>query len=156
MSVPNLPVRGSCRCGQVRLGISAPPILTMACHCTGCQKMSASAFSLSAAFPSASFAVTQGEPVIGGLHGADRHYFCPHCMSWMFTRPGGLDFLVNVRAMMLEDAHDFTPFIETWTSEKLPWAETPAVRSFAALPAFEEYEELTKAFAAGMRAPTKQ
>ena len=154
MSVRNLQVEGSCRCGQLRLRISAPPILTMACHCTGCRKMSASAFSLSAAFPSASFAVTLGEPVIGGLHGADRHYFCPHCLSWMFTRPEGLDFLVNVRAMMLEDAQDFTPFIETWTSEKLPWAKMPAVRSFAALPALEEFDGLMKAFAAAAQPPT--
>ncbi|WP_336972843.1 hypothetical protein [Sphingobium aromaticiconvertens] len=27
------------------------------------------------------FAVTQDEPVIGGLHGEIRHHFCPHCKS---------------------------------------------------------------------------
>ena len=48
---------------------TAPPLLTMACHCTGCQRMTGSAFSLSAAFPSDGFTVTQGDPVIGGLHG---------------------------------------------------------------------------------------
>jgi hypothetical protein len=37
------------------------PLLTMACHCTGCQRMSASAFSLSVAVPSAGFAVKTGE-----------------------------------------------------------------------------------------------
>ena len=97
MNLPKLPWAGGCRCGQVRLRISAPPLLTMACHCTGCQKMSASAFSLSVAIPAAGFAVTQGEPVIGGLHGAARHYFCPHCKSWMFTRMEGLDAFVNLR-----------------------------------------------------------
>jgi hypothetical protein len=66
--------------------ISASPILTMACHCKGCQRMSASAFSLGAAIPSEGFEVIQGEPVIGGLHGANRHYFCAYCMSWIFTR----------------------------------------------------------------------
>jgi len=81
------PLAGGCRCGQVRFRIAAPPIITMACHCTGCQRMSASAFSLSAVIPSAAFLVTQGEPVIGGLHGPSRHFFCPYCMSWMFTRP---------------------------------------------------------------------
>ena len=40
MTNENLPLEGGCRCGQVRLKISAPPLLTMACHCTGCQKMS--------------------------------------------------------------------------------------------------------------------
>ncbi|MDP3174465.1 MAG: GFA family protein [Phenylobacterium sp.] len=75
MSLLPLPWTGACRCAQVRLTISAPPLLTMACHCTECQKMTSSAFSLSAAIPADGFAVVQGEPVIGGLHGASRHYF---------------------------------------------------------------------------------
>ena len=138
---------GGCRCGRVRLRISAPPLLTGACHCTGCQRMTASAFSLSAAIPSEAFSVTQGEPVIGGLHGATRHYFCPHCMSWMFTRPEGIDWLVNLRTAMLDDPSAFPPFIETYTSEKLPWATTPAVHSFETFPAFDEYKGLTRAYA---------
>ena len=52
------PLEGGCRCGRVRLLIGAPPLLTMACHCTGCQRMSASAFSLSAAIPSEAFTVS--------------------------------------------------------------------------------------------------
>lgn len=148
MPMPKLPCEGGCRCGKVRLRVSAPPLLTAACHCTGCQKMSASAFSLSAAIPSAGFAVTKGEPVIGGLHGAARHYFCPHCMSWMFTRPEGMDWFVNLRPTMLDDPRWFSPFIETFTSEKLPWATTPAVHSFEKFPAFEAYEGLTRDFAA--------
>ncbi|MCV3209336.1 GFA family protein [Mesorhizobium sp. YC-39] len=142
-----LPAEGGCRCGRVRLKISAPPLLTMACHCTGCQLMSASAYSLSAAIPSEAFAVTQGEPVIGGLHGASHHFFCPYCMSWMFTRSEGLDWFVNLRPTMLDDPSWFTPFVETWTSEKLSWASTPAVHSYEALPAMEEYEKLITEFA---------
>ena len=109
--------------------------------------MSSSAYSLSAAIPSDGFEITQGEPVIGGLHGASKHFFCPHCMSWMFTRPEGLDWFVNLRPTMLDEPDWFTPFIETWTSEKLPWAETPAVHSYATLPALEEYEGLLAEFA---------
>ncbi len=147
MSGWNLPWFGGCRCGQVRIEVSAPPLLTMACHCTGCQRMSSSAFSLSAAIPSAAFQITQGEPIIGGLHGGTRHYFCPRCMSWMFTRPEGMDFFVNVRPTMLDEAGWFRPFIETYTSEKLPWATTPAVHRYEKFPAFEEYEGLTQAYA---------
>ncbi len=143
----NMPREGGCRCGQVRLKISAAPLLTMACHCTGCQKMSASAFSLSAAIPAEGFSVTKGEPVIGGLHGASRHYFCPHCMSWMFTRPEGLDFFVNLRPSMLDDSSGLAPFIETFTSERAPWAVTPAVHSFEQFPPFEAYEGLMKEYA---------
>lgn len=142
MSLPKLPWEGGCRCGRVRVKVTAAPLLTMACHCTGCQRMSASAFSLSVAIPTPGFEVTKGEPVIGGLHGAPHHYFCPYCMSWMFTRMEGMDEFVNLRATMLDDRRWFTPFIETWTSEKLPWATTPAVHSFPQVPPMEAYAGL--------------
>jgi hypothetical protein len=138
MSGLELPSEGGCRCGRVRLRINAVPLLTMACHCTGCQRMTGSAYSVSAAIPADGFEVIQGEPVIGGLHGASRHYFCPHCMSWMFTRPEGLDAFVNVRATMLDDTRWFAPYVETWTSEKLPWASTGARHSYEQIPAMEE------------------
>jgi hypothetical protein len=138
---------GECRCGQVRLRVWGAPVLTMACHCTGCQRMTASAFSLSTLYPSSNFQVDQGEPVIGGLHGATRHFCCPHCMSWLFTRPEGLDDFVNVRATMLDNAKDFTPFIEFYASEALPWAKTPAVHSFETDPSDEQFAELVEEFA---------
>lgn len=142
-----LPIEGACRCGQVRMRITAPPFITMACHCDGCQRMSSSAYSLSVAVPSEGFAVTQGEPVIGGLHGAIRHYFCPHCMSWMFTRPPGMDWFVNVRSTLLDGPGRFTPYIETCTKERLPWATTPAVHSYESFPPPEEFPKLIEAYA---------
>ncbi len=146
---------GGCRCGQVRFRVIGAPLVTMACHCTGCQRMTASAFSLSALYPSSNVEVVQGEPVIGGLHGATRHFFCPHCMSWLFTRPEGLDDLINVRATMLDDAKGFTPFMETYTGEALPWAKTPAVHSFETLPPMERYSDLLEEFARGAVPPRR-
>jgi hypothetical protein len=148
MAGPTLPMEGSCRCGRVRIRISAPPLLTMACHCTGCQKMSSSAYSLSAAIPAEGFEVIAGEPVVGGLHGASKHMFCGYCMTWMFTRPEGLDWFVNVRATMLDDTSWFTPFVETRTSEGFAWAKTGAAHSYEKLPEMEAYEGLLKEYAA--------
>lgn len=148
MSEHDLLKKGGCRCGQIRLRVSALPLLTMACHCTGCQRMTASAFSLTAAIPSGAFEVIQGEPVIGGLHGVHKHFFCPHCKSWLFTRPAGLDFLVNLRPTMLDDLSYCTPFIETYADERLPWATTPARHTFAKLPEMEAYAGLMQEFAA--------
>jgi len=131
----NLPREGDCRCGRVRLKVSKAPLVTMACHCTGCQRMSSSAFSLSAAIPADGFEVTAGEPVIGGLHAEDaQHYFCGHCMSWMFTRVKGLDWFVNLRPTMLDDTSGIAPFVETYLSEKLPFAETGAPHGFDKFP----------------------
>jgi hypothetical protein len=109
--------------------------------------MTASAFSLSTLYLSNGFNVTAGDPVIGGLHGTTRHYFCGHCMSWLFTRPEGMEELVNVRASLMEDAQSFRPFIETYTDEKLPWATTPAVHSFSKFPPLEQFPTLLSEFA---------
>lgn len=142
-----LPWDGGCRCGQVRFRISAPPIVTMACHCAGCQRMSASAFSLSILVPAAGFEITQGEPVLGGMHGPPKHFHCPHCKSWMFTRPDGIDHLVNVRATMLDDHAWYAPFVETCRSEGLPWATTGAVHSFPNIPSPEVFGPIAAEFA---------
>ncbi len=140
-------VKGHCRCGQVEFEVSATPLITMACHCTGCQQMTSSAFSLSSLFPSTAFSIISGAPVIGGLHGRTRHYFCAHCMSWLFTRPEGMDDFVNVRSMMLEDSQTYKPFIETYTDEKLAWATTGAEHSFCKFPPQETFPELLQKYA---------
>lgn len=143
----SIKISGQCRCGQTRFETGSKPLITMACHCSGCQKMTSSAFSLSALFPSASFAVTLGEPVIGGLRGPTRHYFCGHCMSWLFTRPEGMDEFVNIRSAMLEDAQLYKPFVETYLDEKLEWAETGAARSFNKFPPQEMFPGLLEEYA---------
>ena len=142
-----LPWTGGCRCGQVRFEVTAPPLITMACHCSGCQRMSASAFSLSVLILAAGLTITAGEPVVGGLHGADKHMFCPHCKSWMFTRPGPVPHLINVRPTMLDEHAWVWPFVETYTCEKLPWASTPAPHRFERFPPMDEYPALLQAFA---------
>ena len=36
---------GQCRCGATRIEASGAPLVTMACHCTGCQRMTGGAYS---------------------------------------------------------------------------------------------------------------
>lgn len=144
-----LPLPGGCRCGQLRFRVTQAPLITAACHCTGCQRMSASAFSLTMIVPETGFELLSGEPVIGGVHGPEtRHHHCAHCLSWVFTRLPPQMGIVNVRPTMLDDPTWFEPFIETFTAEKLPWARTPARRSFEGLPAAEEFGGLIAAYRA--------
>lgn len=144
-------IGGGCRCSQVRIAVSGPPLVTMACHCTGCQRMTGSAFSLSSLYPADRFALVEGETVPGGLKGGTRHHFCPACLSWLYTVPEGLDAFVNVRATMLDDARDFVPFVEVWTRERLPWAVTGAAHAFETVPASDDFGRLIEAYAAQRR-----
>jgi hypothetical protein len=144
----NLPWDGGCRCGAVRIRVTMPPLLAGACHCTGCQVMSASAYSLTLSLPSDGLEVIQGEPVIGGLHGPVSHHFhCGHCKTWIFTRAEGFDWFVNLRPSVLDDHTWFEPYAELWTREKLPWASTPARHSFETVPEMADFERLMKAYA---------
>lgn len=147
MSALTFPVEGACMCGRVRMRVSAPPIMTMACHCTGCQKMSASAFSLTALVPTEAFEVVSGETQIGALHGASPYVHCAHCLNWLYTAPQGMPF-VNVRPVLFDAPAWSTPFAETCVSEKLPWAKTSAKRSFDAYPPPDQYESLMAEYAA--------
>ena len=148
MKPPRLPLAGQCRCGQVKVEMTAPPIMTAACHCVGCQRMSGSAFSTTAILPRDAFHVTEGEPVIGGLHGADlHHYHCPHCKTWMFTQADVMPGFVNVRPSLFEERAWFSPFIETMCLDKLPWAQTPAKRHYDAFPSPEDFGPLMQEFA---------
>jgi hypothetical protein len=146
--VIGFPIEGGCMCGQVRLKVSAPPLITMACHCAGCQKLSASAFSLTVMIPAAGFEVIKGEPRIGALHGASKYFYCPHCLNWLYTIPASATQFVNVRPAMFDVPAWSKPFIESFTSEKLPWASTSAKHSFDRFPAPEQYGMLVAEYAA--------
>ncbi|MEJ1991577.1 MAG: GFA family protein, partial [Maritimibacter sp.] len=86
MALPQPPFEGSCLCGAVSVRVTAPPLLTLACHCRGCQKFSASAYSLTTMFPAEAFSVT-GELITGGL-GLDgkKHYFCKSCLNFIYSQ----------------------------------------------------------------------
>jgi hypothetical protein len=137
---------GGCRCGQLRFEITAPPLLTMACHCKGCQRMTGGPYSLSVAVPPDGFKITSGEPVIGGVGDPAVHHHCPRCMSWVFTRPQMAPF-VNVRSPMLDDPSGLDPFVETYASAAFPWAKTNAPHSFPEFPPMEAWQALMEAFA---------
>jgi hypothetical protein len=64
-----------------------------------------------------------------------------------FTQPEGMHEFVNVRASMIDDVRSHSPFIETYTDEKLPWATTPAVHSFSRFPSQKDFPHLLAEFA---------
>jgi hypothetical protein len=143
-----LPLTGSCRCGGLRFRATQAPLITSACHCTGCQKMTSSAFSLSALFAAEAFEVTEGTTVAGGSGPASGHRFCPSCLTWTFTQPPGLEGYVNVRSTLFDDTGWIRPFIETFVCEKLPFAESGAERGFERFPDMDGFPALVADYSA--------
>ncbi len=148
MSEWKLPWSASCLCERVTMRITAPPVIAMACHCRGCQKLTSGPYSLTLMVPEAGFEVVSGETTIGGLHRDDGHqHYCAHCLSWLYTTGPALEGLVNVRATMLDDASWVRPFVDTMAAEKLPGVVSGAARSYQAWPAESDHDELMAAYA---------
>jgi hypothetical protein len=138
---------GGCRCGGVRFDVHAPAMLTMACHCKGCQRMTGSAFSLSALYAATAFEIISGVPVKGGMKAANEHFVCPECSGWIFTRVAtSTGALVNVRATMFDTCDANPPFIETCAEEKLAWVDVKASHSFPQFPPSAEFGHLITQF----------
>lgn len=140
MALPKPPFKGSCLCGSVVVYVTAPPMLTLACHCHDCQKLTASAYSLTTMFPKTHFSCT-GALIRGGLKSDGRvHYFCKSCLNFIYSEIGGAGERINLRTSVLDNAGSFEPYVELMTDTKLPWAHVPVTHSYAGCP--ESPEEL--------------
>jgi hypothetical protein len=139
---------GQCRCGAVRFTVTGKPILTFACHCTGCQRMSSSAFSLSSLYTAHNFEHLSGATELGGLKGGTRHSFCSSCLSWLWTVPDGMDDYVNIRSTLLADPSAHRPFIDCWLTEGIGWASSGACKGYEQVPEPHEFEALAAEYAA--------
>ncbi len=146
--------QGGCRCGKVRFEADRDALLTLACHCTGCQHMTASAYSLSEGYSAEAFKITVGETVTGGIHGASRHHHCDYCKGWLFTEPEGVEGFVNVRSTLFDQPRPERPFVEVFLGEALPWARIGAAHQYDTLPEQEEWPKLIQEFTDGPASAT--
>ena len=119
-----LPLTGGCQCGAVRYEIDAEPLTVIACHCTQCQRQSASAFGMTAPVPRAALRITEGKPAhwsriaeSGNELGAA---FCPDCGVRLYHEPANKAFL-NVKAGTFDDTSWTQPVGHIWTEEAQPW-----------------------------------
>jgi hypothetical protein len=148
MSEWKLPWDAACLCGRVKMRVTAAPLMAMACHCRGCQKLTSGAYSLTFILPAQGFEVLEGETAFGGKHGEYQQHYCAHCKSWIYTTGGGpLEGFVNLRPTMLEDASWVLPFVDLNTAEKLPGVVTGAKRSYEGFPPPADFPTLMEAFA---------
>jgi hypothetical protein len=123
-----LPLTGGCQCGKIRYQITEQPSLVYACHCTDCQHITSSAFSLGVALPEAAFRLTSGEPrALQRVPDSGRlntRFICPDCACWVYSQPRG--GVVRVRAGSLDDTSWLRPTRHIWTRSKQPWVALPA------------------------------
>lgn len=142
-----LPWSASCLCGRVRMRVTAAPMVTMACHCRGRQKLTSGPYSLSLMLPAAGLEI-EGATEIGGEHREESvHHFCAYCKNWLCTSGIAGGQFVNFRPTMLDDASWIVPYIESYVSAKLPGVVSGAKYSFEKFPEPHQYPQLMAGFA---------
>lgn len=117
-------------CGAVRYEISKEPVGVYACHCTDCQRITGSAFSLGVVVPDDAFRVFGREPrrapdVIAASGRLKSRQICPDCGVWLFGDPRpsteGAGLVRVVRGGTLDGTSWLQPTMHFWTRSAQKW-----------------------------------
>ena len=118
-----LPQTGGCHCGAIRYEITEEQQSVYTCHCTDCQRLTSSAFSMGVIVPEKAFRLMGAEPRqlqrTADSGRISTRLVCPNCGTWVCGLPR--DGLHRVRAGTLDDTSWLRPTRHIWTRSKQPW-----------------------------------
>jgi len=125
----DLPAKGSCQCGTCSYSIGAKPYVAYACHCTECQKLTASAFLACMHVPVESLTITSGSPVarkrVGDSGNVLETRFCPACGSTLFAKNSSRPKIRTIHIGTLDHPEVIDINTHIWVKRKLPWVSIP-------------------------------
>lgn len=124
----NYPVSGSCQCGRITYKLSKPPVAIAACHCKQCQKLSTSAFSLSAMVDSDALEISGDMSEwsrISENGNTSTAKFCPTCANHIYHYNPNNPSHLMLKPSTLSDTSIVNPTIHVWVSEKQSWYQIP-------------------------------
>lgn len=134
------PLTGRCLCGGVTYSVDAEPVWQGVCHCSNCQRQTASAFSPIVGVPSEALAV-EGDTLASfktaseGYQSTTERRFCSACGSPIFSTIESMPGMAFLKAGTLDDTSWFEPVAEIWTRSAQSWApEIENVARFERIP----------------------
>lgn len=120
-------ISGGCLCGAVRYECSSEPLRTAICHCTHCQKISGSAFSVNIVVPAPSVTWQGQSPTSYADKGESgkplSRKFCRNCGSSLATEAEALPGAMIIKAGTLDDKSWLKPDMHLWTGSAQPWVQ---------------------------------
>ncbi len=127
--LPDFPVEGNCACGAVRYRLTAAPFAVYTCHCTDCQTLSTSAFSLNGVVPAEALEILQGK-LSSWIRTADSgrripQYVCAACGVRIYTEPSQGATTRTLRLGSLDDTSWLEPAAAIWMKSAQPWVRMP-------------------------------
>ena len=122
------PIEGSCQCGNVTYQLLEPPSLVLACHCKQCQKLSTSAFSITALIKleSVNFnGVLKQWQRLADSGNKNYAKFCPNCGNRIYHFDPDKPETIKLKPSNLSDTTILNPSMHIWLCEKQQWFEVP-------------------------------
>ncbi|GAB3099142.1 GFA family protein [Aestuariicella hydrocarbonica] len=122
------PLDGACQCGQVRYRLLEAPLFVACCHCKECQKLSTSAFSITAMIKRESLEVEgdlqhwQRPSASGNINAAA---FCPTCVNRLYHYDPDKPQFLKLKPSSLENTEIIKPSKHIWVSQKQAWFDIP-------------------------------
>ena len=122
------PIKGSCQCGGVTYTLHEAPLVVLACHCKECQKLSTSAFSITALVNT--HAVTFNGPMADWQRTAESGRinatkFCPTCGNRLYHYDPAQPDTLKLKPANLDDTRILQPSMHIWVSQKQAWFQIP-------------------------------
>jgi len=129
MKLPVFPVSGGCACGAVRYLLTAAPPFVYTCHCTDCQTLTTSAFTLSASVPRETVEI-RGELMswIRTTTESGNHvpqHVCKKCGVRIYSEPSAGAERITLRLGTLDDTRWLNPKAAIWMKSAQPWFKPP-------------------------------
>jgi hypothetical protein len=121
------PITGRCLCGSVTYSVDAEPVWQGICHCSNCQRQTATAFSAIVGVPGQAVMV-EGSTLASfktpseGYDSTTERHFCSACGSPIFSTIEAMPGVVFLKAGAIDDISWFEPSAEIWTRSAQPWA----------------------------------
>ena len=124
----NYPINGSCQCGNITYQLLEPPLSFAACHCIACQKLSASAFSITA-FVKTETVLFEGEMSewkrIADNGNKNYAKFCPTCGNRIYHFNPDKPDILKLKPSYLSNTDIIEPSVHIWVSKKQKWFKIP-------------------------------
>lgn len=122
------PLTGGCQCGAVRYELVVASLPAIICHCTGCQKQTASAFGMTLPVRRRDLKILSGDlKEWRKLADSGRElacYFCPQCGTRLYhSSPMGPDYW-HLKPGTLDDTSWLEPVAQVWTKSAQPWLKS--------------------------------
>ena len=118
-------IEGACHCGYITYEAEIDPGKVGICHCTDCQTLSGSAFSIFVPAVKETFSLRSGQPktyVKTAESGTKRvQAFCPECGTRLYAMAVSDPQTFNIRVGTVRQRTALRPRLQIWCRSALDW-----------------------------------